>query len=55
MKLKLGKLVYSAYIKGGRFIGYFADAEFAMRWLNENYPAEEKHVEPCWVLEEEKQ
>jgi hypothetical protein len=54
MNLKLGKLVYSAYIKGNRFIGYFENAEFAMRWMNENYPAEDKHVGPCWILEEDK-
>lgn len=54
MKLKLSKSFYAAFIKGTRFVGYFENAELAMKWMNENYPSEEKHLEVCWVLEEDK-
>ena len=55
MKLKIVKIIYCAYLKSSRFIGYFEDAETAMNFLQELYPTEEKHVEPIFVLGEEKE
>jgi hypothetical protein len=52
MKVKIARVIYTAYIKSNRFIAYFDDAETAMKYLAELYPREEKHVEPIFVLEE---
>jgi predicted Zn-dependent protease len=41
-------------IKEGRFIGYFEDADTAMRYGTENYKECSPHVEPLWVLGEDK-
>ena len=54
MKLKIMQVAYSAYIKGNRFIGYFFSAVEAMAYLNELYPSEEKHIEPVFVMGEDK-
>jgi hypothetical protein len=55
VKLEITRIAYSAYIKGNRFIAYFETAEDAMKYLNELYPTEDKHVEPVMLLGEKKQ
>lgn len=54
MKLKIAFVIYAAYIKGSRFIAYFETAETAMKYLNELYPTEDKHVEPMFIHGEDK-
>jgi len=54
MKVKIALTIYAAYIKGNRFITYFENAETAMKFLNELYPTEDKHVEPLFILMEDK-
>ena len=53
MKLRIARIVYAAYVKSSRFIGYFETAETAMKYLSELYATEEKHVEPLFILEED--
>jgi hypothetical protein len=52
MQVKISRVVYAGYIKDNRFIAYFDNAEFAMKYLTECYPTEEKHVEPIFVIDE---
>ena len=44
VKLKLGSIIFALYIKDGRFIGYFANAETAMRYVAENYEGCSAHI-----------